>query len=669
MRAMRALRLALPLTLLLAAAAPAGLDVAGMDRGVRPGDDFFAYANGKWVASTTIPADRSSWGVFATLAEKADKRTAELIRTTKDQKVADYYAAYMDEAAIEKKGLKPLEPELAAIRAIANKTALARYLGSRLRTDVDPLNATNFYTDRFLGLFVSPDFDKPSVNTAYLLQGGLGMPDRDYYLGTDEHAKTTQDKYRAHIEAVLKQAGVSDPKNRAARIYDLEHHIAQAHVSRTDSMDVHKANNRWAKADFASKAPGLDWAAFFDAAGLSAQHDLFVWHPSGITGEAKLAGSEPLEVWKDYLLFHAVDRAAPLLPKAFVDENFRFYGTALSGATELRARWKRAVTATNAALGDEVGKLYVQRYFPPASKAAAQTMVKNIVEAFGKRVDRLEWMTPATRAKAKAKLGTLYIGIGYPEVWRDYGALKVDRNDALGNADRAALFDYRDCLAHLGKPADKRQWWLTPQTVNALNVPLQNSLNFPAAILEPPFFDGTADPVLNYGGIGTVIGHEISHSFDDQGSQFDAQGRLANWWTPQDFAHFKEAADRLAAEYSAYEPLPGLHVNGQLTLSENIADVAGVSASYDGYRNAYGGKPAPTAQGFTGDQRFFLSFAQVWRNKARPEAQRRQILTDGHAPAQYRADSVRNIDAWYGAFGVKPGEKLYLPPGGRVRVW
>jgi putative endopeptidase len=666
---MRKLLIAFALMSVAAATTDHGLDVAGMDRQVRPGDDFFTYANGGWIAATNIPPDRSNWGVFATLAEKADKRTADLIRGTKNRKIADYYAAYMDEAAIEKKGLHPLDGELAALRGIKSRTDIARIAGSQLRADVDPLNNTNFYTNRLFGLFVSPDFDKPSVNTAYLLQGGLGMPDRDYYLGTDEHAKATQAKYRQHVEAVLKLAGIGDAANKAKSIYDIEHRIAEAHVSRTDSEDVHKANNRWTRAEFAAKAPGLDWNAFFDAAGLGAQHTIMVWQPSGIIGIARLVGSEPLDAWRDYLVFHAIDRAAPLLPKAFVDENFKFYGTALSGATELRARWKRAVSATNVALGDEVGKEYVHLYFPPASKAAAQTMVKNIVAAFGKRIDRLDWMTPATRAKAKAKLGTLYVGIGYPEVWQDYAGLKVDRGDALGNAQRASLFDYRANVARLGKAVDKRQWWLTPQTVNALNVPLQNALNFPAAILEPPFFDGQADPVLNYGGIGTVIGHEISHSFDDQGSQFDASGRLANWWTPQDFAHFKEAADRLAAEFDKYEPLPGLHVNGHLTLSENIADVAGISASYDGYRNAYGGKPAPSAQGFAGDQRFFLAFAQVWRNKARPEAMRRQILTDGHAPAQYRADTVRNIDAWYAAFDVKPGERLYLAPGGRVRVW
>jgi len=663
---------------LMTATTPHGLDVTGMDRKVRPGDDFFLYANGDWLTKTEIPADRSSWGVFATLAEKADKRTADLIRDTaekknaagsEERKIADFYDAFMDEATIEKRGLQPLDEELAAIRAIGDRAALARFAGSQLRADVDALNNTNFHTDRLFGVWVSPDFDKPAVNAAYLLQGGLGMPDRDYYLGSDAAAKATQAKYREHIAAVLKLAGVGGAEERAARIYDLEHRIAEAHVSRTDSEDVHKANNRWTLADFSSKAPGLDWPAFFSGAHLEEVHDLFVWQTPAVTGIAKLAGSEPLDTWKDYLVFHAVDRASPLLPKAFVEENFKFYDATLSGSKELRARWKRAVAWTNFALGDAVGKLYVKRYFPPAAKAAAQEMVKNIVAAFDKRIDRLDWMTPATRQKAKAKLTTLYVGVGYPETWRDYGALRIDRNDAIGNAQRSELFDYREAIARVGRKADKNQWWMTPQTVNAVNLPLQNALNFPAAILDDPFFDAQADPVLNYGGIGTVIGHEISHSFDDQGSQFDADGRLLNWWTPADFAHFKEAADRLAAEFSAYEPLPGLHVNGHLTLSENIADVAGVSASYDGYRAAYGGKPAPSAQGFDGDQRFFLAFGQVWRSKTRPQAQRRQILTDGHAPAQYRADTVRNIDAWYGAFDVKPGEKLYLAPPARVRIW
>ena len=638
-----------------------------MDRAAKPGDDFFRYANGKWFDETTIPADRSSFGTFAILAEQADKRTADLIRELKSGKIADYYTAYMDEKTIESKGLHPLDAELATIRAIHDKASLARVIGSQLRADVDPLNNSNLHTDRLFGFFVSPDFDAPAVNAGYLLQGGLGMPDRDYYLGNDERSKATQTKYREHIEAVLKLAGIESAALRATQIYDLEHHIAEVHASLTDSEDVHKANNRWMRADFSEHAPGLDWPAFFDAAGLTSQRSFFVWQPQAVIGISALTASTPLDVWKNYLEFRAIDRASALLPKAFVDENFRFYGTALSGATQLRPRWKRAVGATNGALGDAVGKLYAKRYFPPSAKAAAQAMVKNIVTAFGKRIDRLDWMKPETRAKAKAKLGTLYVGIGYPEKWRDYTGLRVSRTEALANEERAELFDYRTAVAHLGKRSDTHEWWLEPQTVNALNVPLQNALNFPAAILNPPFFDAKADPVVNYGGIGTVIGHEISHSFDDQGSQFDAQGRLANWWTPEDFAHFKESADRLVAEYNTYEPLPGLHVNGAQTLSENIADVAGISAAYDGYRASAEGHGS--AQGFTNDQRFFIAFGQNWRNKQRPEAMRRSILTDGHAPGQYRADTVRNIDAWYSAFDVKPDEKLYLAPGDRVRVW
>jgi putative endopeptidase len=653
---MRALRFLLASSiLLLVDATPAGTSV-------KPGDDFFRYANGKWFDETTIPPDRSSVGVFAVLAEQADKRTADLIRDIPTGKIADYYAAYMDEKAIEAKGLHPLDAELASIRAIHDKASLARLIGSQLRADVDPLNNGDFHTDRLFGLWVSPDFAAPEVNAGYLLQGGLGMPDRDYYLGNDEHARATQAKYREHIEAVLKLAGIAGAAERAGHIYDLEHRIAEAHASLTDSEDVHKADNRWMRADFSEHAPGLDWPAFFEAAGLSGQHSLFVWQPHAVAGISALTASQPLDVWKDYLVFRAIDRVASLLPNAFADENFRFHGTALSGATAQRPRWKRAVGATNGALGDAIGKLYVKRYFPPSAKAAAQKMVKNIVTAFGKRIDRLDWMKPETRAKAKAKLATLYVGVGYPDKWRDYSGLRVSRTEALANAQRASLFDYRTALGQLGKRGDQHEWWLTPQTVNALNVPLQNALNFPAAILNPPFFDAKADPVVNYGGIGTVIGHEISHSFDDQGSQFDAQGRLANWWTPSDFAHFKESADRLVAQFNQYEPLPGLHVNGAQTLSENIADVAGLSAAYDGYRASEGGSKKK-------DQTFFLSFAQVWRSKQRPEALRRAVLTDGHAPAQYRVDTVRNIDAWYPAFDVKPGETLYLAPAERVRVW
>jgi putative endopeptidase len=655
---------------------PHGLDLAGIDKSVNPGDDFFGYTNGEWMKTTPIPNDRSSYGIFDIVAEEANRRTADLIKeagkSAKDseaRQVGDYYDAYMNEQAIEAKGLSPLKAELQQIEAITSKGALAQTLGGQMRADVDPLNSTNFYTDRLFGLWVSLDFNHPDRNIPYMLQGGLGLPDRESYLSAEANDVELQAKYRAHIAAVLKLAQVADAEAKAARIYDLELKIAKAHGSRTDSADVHKANNPWRLQDFSAKAPGLDWDSYFKAAGLSGQPMIMVWQPGGVTGISALIGSEPLNVWKEYLVFRAIDRASGLLPKAFADERFNFYGRTLSGVPQQRERWKRAVNATSNALGDAVGKLYVKRYFPPEAKASVQAMVKNIILAFGHRIDNLAWMSPATRAKAKAKLDTLYVGIGYPEHWRDYSGLKIMRDDPLGNAERSELFDYRASLAKLGKPVDRGEWAMTPQTVNAVNLPIQNALNFPAAILSPPFFDPAADPVQNYGSIGATIGHEISHSFDDQGSQFDAQGRLLNWWTPQDMAHFSAAADKLAAQYDAYEPLPGLHVNGRLTLSENIADVAGLSAAYDGYRSAYGGKPAPEAQGFTGDQRFFLAYGQSWRGKQRPESLRLQLTTDGHAPDEYRADTVRNLDAWYQAFSVQPERKLYLSPEARVRVW
>ena len=662
----------------LGAAAPHGLDLAAIDRSVRPGDDFFQFADGAWVKSTAIPPDLGRYSVFTMLGEQTLRQTSELLQEAAKtgaggdpvaRKVGDYYAAYMDEAAIEKKGIAPVRPELDAIAAIADRRALARYLGGQMRADVDPLNNTNFHTSRLFGLWVSPDFDDPARNSAYLLQGGLGMPDRDFYLGKDEKSAALQAKYRAHIAAVLKLAGIAEAEERAARVYGLEEAIAKTHVSRTDSVEVKKAHNRWPLGEFDKRAPGLDWPAYFEAAGLSGQQDILVWHPAAAAGIAALAGSQPLPLWKDYLTFRALDRASAYLSRAFVDENFAFYGRALTGAPEPRARWKRAIESTSAALGDDLGRLYVARYFPPESKAAAVEMVRNIVEAFRHRIDRLAWMSAATRAKAQAKLDTLYVGIGYPEHWRDESGLEIRRDDAFGNHSRSELFAYRQALAELAHPAEKSQWRMTPQTVNAVNLPLQNALNFPAAILQPPFFDAATDPAQNYGAIGTVIGHEISHSFDDQGSLFDAQGRLQNWWTPEDFAHFSAAADALAAQYDAYEPVPGLHINGKLTLSENLADLAGISAAFDGYRSVGGRGEGPAAQGFSGDQRFFLAFAQNWKSTYRPETLRQLLLTDGHAPAPFRAETVRNVDAWYRAFDVGAAERLYLAPEKRVRAW
>jgi predicted metalloendopeptidase len=468
---------------------------------------------------------------------------------------------------------------------------------------------------------------------------------------------------------MLGLAGVADASARAKRIVDLEHKIAEAHVPRVDTEDVKKGNNHWSRADLASRAPGLDWQAFLSAARLDRLPGFVVWQPSALIGLAALVGDQPLDAWKDYLTYHALARHAEVLPKAFDDEAFAFYGKQLSGAQRPRDRWRRAVDATSAALGEAVGKLYVARYFPPSEKARAEAMVSNEIAAFARRIDQLAWMTPATKAQAKAKLAALKVGIGYPDKWRDYGKLEVVRGDAFGNFERAHLFEYQRNLDKLGRPVDRGEWVMNPQLVNAVNLPAMNALNFPAAILQPPYFDPDRPIVMDYGATGSVIGHEISHSFDDQGALFDATGKLHNWWTPEDLAHFKASSAQLVKQYDHYRPFPDLAVNGTLTVSENIADVAGLAAAYDAYRLSFDGKEAPTVQGLTGDQQFFLSFAQSWRRKAREPALRRQVLTDGHAPAEYRGDTVRNLDAWYTAFGVRPGETLYLAPEDRVRVW
>jgi putative endopeptidase len=673
---------AILLTSMVALAIPAqalaqkpGIDMSAIDRSVKPGDDFFRFANGSWLRTAEIPPDRSSLGIFQGIASEVARRNSELImdaakmKTPESKMVGDYYAAYMDEAAIEANGLEPIKGELTEIANIKDKARLAGFFGSQLRADVDPLNATNFFTDRLFGLFVSADLNDSTRNVPYLLQGGLGLPDRDYYLGTDERSMALQTAYRAHIAADLKLANVADSDAKAARIYELERKIAETHATREESADVAKANNPWKIGDFPSVAPGMDWDQYFRQSHLGAQPMVIAWHPAAIKGISALVASQPLDVWKDYLTFHSIDRWAGLLPKAFADENFNFRGKQLSGVRQASPRALRAVNSTSGALGDIVGKMYSEKYFPAKAKAEIQSLVKNIIAAFRLRIDKLDWMSPETRAKAKAKVDTLYVGVGYPDKWQSYTRLKISPVDALGNARRVSEFNYRNALEKLRQPVDKGEWWMTAQTVNAVNLPLQNALNFPAAILNPPFFDMDADPVANYGSIGSVIGHEISHSFDATGALFDAQGKLQNWWTPQDFQHFQQASAMLAAQYDAYEPLPGLHLHGKQTLDENIADLAGLAAAYDGYRAAYGGKEAPTRDGLTGDQRFFLAYAQAHRGKMRPETMRAIVMSDGHSPDEFRADTVRNNDAWYKAFNVQPGEKLYLAPDARVKVW
>jgi predicted metalloendopeptidase len=648
-----------------------------VDPAVRPGNDFYQYVNGTWLKATEIPADRSSMSDSAALSEQADRRTREIIEeTARDKnasadakKIADFFNAFMDEASIEKAGLGPLQPQLREIAAINDRKTLSRVLGSQLRADVDVLNNTQLDTDNLLGLWIAQDLDDPSRYVPFLLQGGLGMPDREYYLDDSPATAAIRARYTPHLAKVLTLAGIDEAVAKAARIFALEKAMATAHGARVDTFDVQKANNRWYAKDFGAKAPGLDWQEYFAAAGLGGQKDFIVWQPAAVSGLSALVASQPLETWKDYLTVRAIERAAPYLPKAFVEERFEFYGKTLNGTPKPRDRWKRGISVTNAALGDAVGKLYAARYFSPAEKARAEAMVRNLIAAFARRIDRLDWMAPETKAKAKAKLAVLKIGVGYPDHWIDYSALDIRPGEALGNATRAELFETRRNLAKLGKPVDRSEWVMTPQTVNAVNLPVMNAMNFPAAILQPPYFDPNRPVVMDYGATGATIGHEISHSFDDQGALFDSTGKLHNWWLPADFAHFKEASQRLAKQYDQYHPFPDLALNGQQVLSENIADLAGLAVAYDAWQLSLGGKPAPVVDGFSGDQQFFISFAQSWRGKTREAALRQQVITDGHSPDEYRADTVRNLDEWYKAFEVKPGEKLQLKAEERVRIW
>jgi putative endopeptidase len=655
-----------------------GIAPANMDPSVKPGDDFNQYANGGWLARAEIPADRAVYGVFSSLVDVADKRTRSLIEEaakanapapTNTGKIGALYNSFLDEAGIEAKGIAPLKPHLDAIAAIHDRRELARALGETLRADVDALNNTNFRTPNLFGLWVAPGFADSDHYAPYLLQGGLQLPDREYYLADSEHMRDVRAKYLTHVSSMLKLAGFTDADARAKGIFDLEHGIAEKHRSLAENEDIHKANNTWAQSDFAAKAPGLDWAEYFRAARLDKQTSFIVWQPDAFTGESALVASTPLDTWKDWLAYHLIEAYAAELPNAFGDERFAFFGTALTGTPQQTPRWQRGVTLVNGALGDAVGQVYAQRYFPPQAKAEVQAMVTNIIASFRKRIDALPWMDPKTKAEAQAKLTTLYVGVGYPETWRDYSGYEVKKDDVFGNIWRSRLFDYQYEVARLGQPVDRKEWCMTPQTVNAVNLPLHNGLNFPAAILQPPFFDPQAPAAFNYGAIGAVIGHEISHTFDSEGAAFDSKGRVRNWWTDADLAHFNAATAALAAQYDTYKPFPDLGVNGKQTLGENIADVAGIAAALDGYHASVAGKTPPAQDGFTGEQQFFIAFGQVWATKMREGALRQRLLTDGHAPPQYRVDTVRNIGAWYSDFNVEPGQKLYLAPPDRVQIW
>jgi putative endopeptidase len=652
--------------------------VANTDPSVKPGDDFYRYANGAWLARTEIPEDRAGIGVFSILADRSSKNVAAIIEEeakssappgSNARKIADLYNAYMDEGAIEARGLKPLEPHLAEIAAIHNRHDLAIALGRTLRADVDLLNNAVFSTPNLFGLWIAPGFSDSDHYVPYLLQGGLQMPSRAYYLDESQPMKDLRVQYVAHVAAMFRCAGFDDSQARANHVIDLERAIAETHISLADIEDIAKANNLWTRSDFAGKAPGLDWDAYFEGAGLSQQQQFMVWTPTALAGESALVASTPIDAWKDWLAYHLIEAYADVLPRALAQEDFSFFSTVMSGIRQQRSRWQLGVNLVNAELGDAVGEIYAQKYFSAEAKAQAQAMVANLIAAYHKRIDALAWLAPSTRAEAQAKLDTLYVGIGYPETWKDYSAYEVRPDDAFGNSWRASIWKYQTQIARIGKSVDRHEWSMTPQTVNAVNLPLQNALNFPAAILQPPFFDPDRPAAVNYGAIGAVIGHEISHTFDAEGSAFDSKGRVRNWWTPDDHAHFEQQAEKLEKQYDAYEPFPGIHVNGKQTIDENIADLGGVAAAYDGYRASLHGAEAPAQDGFNGDQQFFIAYAQNWASKSREAAMRRQVLTDGHSPGQYRADIVRNSDAWYAAFAVKPGETLYLAPDDRVRIW
>ena len=637
-----------------------GFDAAGMDRGVKPGDDFYAYANGTWAKTTPIPADEANYGAFNVLQDLSRERTRGILEAAKadpNSKIGRAYAAFLDTAAIEQLGLAPIQPWLARIKAV-DKAGYAALLAEADRNGVDiPF-----------GVYVGQDDKQPDVYAVNLGQGGLGMPDRDYYLSSDARLVQTKASYQAHLARLLTLAGEPNPEPRAAALVAFETELARVHWTRIDSRDADKTYNKLTLAQLRQSAPGFDFATFL-AAEKAVAPTLIVAQPSAITGTARLIAATPIAVLRDQLLVRSLDAFADVLPRAVDAESFAFNGTTLNGTPQQQERWKRAVGFTSQALTDEVSKVYVARYFPPETKAAADAMVTNILAALGRRIDALTWMAPETKAKANAKLAAFVPRIGYPDRWRDYSNLQVRTGDAFGNALRANQWRHDYNVTKLGKPIYRWEWGMAPMTVNAqANFGLV-AITFPAAILQPPFFDPKADPAVNYGGIGAVIGHEISHHFDDQGAKYDAQGRLTQWWTDTDVQRFKALSDRLVAQYDAYEPLPGLHVKGRLTLGENSADLAGLAAAHDAYLASLNGKPAPVIDGFTGDQRFYLGWAQVWRRNYREANLRQRLVTDPHAPSQYRTDIVRNFDSWYEAFKPAPTGKIYLAPKDRVKIW
>ena len=651
-----------------------GIDTAGFDRSVRPADDLYRYADGTWLRNTQIPPDLSKVGSFTTLSlqAQADQRTLieGAAKTPGDdsyrdagveanaRKIGDLYAAYMDTAHLDQLGAAPLRPYFDAVDKLATPADLIRYLGA----------SQQFGASGPIGLGIGQDAKDATRYITDASQDGLSLPDRDYYLSTDPKLTAVRDQYRGYTVKMLGLAGLPDPEGAAGRILDLETQLAQASWTNVRNRDATATYNKFTVAD-AAGATGIDWAAYLDAAAIH-QPDLVIDQPTFFKTLGQLLTTVPLDTWKQYLKWHLIQDHAPYLSAPFVDTRFDFVGKVLGGRQQNVERWRRGVTAVNSAMGEALGQLYVDKYFPDEAKKRADTLVHTIIDAYRGSIDGLDWMTPPTKAVAKQKLDKLAVKIGYPSNWKDYSSLVINRDDLIGDLDRAARWEHQRDISKLGKPVDRTEWFMTPQTVNAYYSAAMNEIVFPAAILQPPFFDARADDAVNYGAIGSVIGHEISHAFDDQGSKYDADGNLRNWWTPADAKAFAAKTQALAAQYSGYTPLPGQHVNGQLTLGENIADLSGLTVANRAYQASLNGKPAPVIDTFTGDQRFFLGFAQIWREKERDESLRTSLLTDPHSPGEFRCNGVlTNVDAFYTTFDVKPGDKLYKPPGDRVHIW
>jgi putative endopeptidase len=659
-----------------------GVDPASMDRSVHPGDDFWSYVNGTWARTVEIPADRGAFSQVARLNDLSSSQVKAILDemiarrgslSGDDARVADFYASLMDQAAIDARGAAPLLDDLKPVRAAATHSALAAQMGRLAREwqGTPPLGRMPRYFPSIFPIGIGQDSKEPDKYMPGLGQGGLGMPNRDYYLKDDAEAKKTQDAYRAHLANMLRLTGAPDAEavRRAAAVYELERAIAEAHWPLADSRDADKTYNPWSLADLKAKAPGFDWQAYTAALGLERRPTFIVGETTAVSAMAKLFAATPLPVLKDWLTIRLAKDRALVLPSAFAKEEFAFSGGVLGGATESPARWLQAIELTANAMTDAVSRPYIERHFPAETKAAMDELVKNVLAAMDRRLANLSWMAPETKVKARAKLAAFTPMIGYPEKWRSYDGLAVQRGRAYENFKAAARFDYDRELARIDRPVDRKEWWMMPITANAYASFANNVIVFPAGYLQPPHFDAGADPAVNYGAIGYVIGHEISHHFDDQGSKYDPQGRLNKWWTDEDVARFNERKAKLVAQYDAYEALPGLNIRGAQTLGENIADNAGLAIAWDAYQLSLNGKPAPVIDGFTGAQRFFMGRAQVNKVAFREAELRKSVLSGVHSPSKWRTWSVRNHDAWYDAFAVRPGHKLYLAPDQRVKIW